>query len=293
MTHKAGFVNIIGNPNVGKSTLVNALMQDTLAITTAKAQTTRHRILAMLNADDYQIVFSDTPGIIKEPKYKLQEQMMRFVQTAFQDADILLYVVEQGQSIDPDTLKKIQDTRLPYFLIVNKIDTSDQTKLEELLNVYAQQVAKPQIVPVSALHNFNVDNLLQLIIDSLPENEAYFNKEDITDKPARFFVTEIIRENILRLFTKEIPYSVEVVCDAFKENEKRLDIRCTIFTERESQRAILIGKGGQAIKRLGTSARKQLQKFFDQHIYLDLSIKVAKDWRKNDSNLKQFGYKED
>lgn len=293
MKHKAGFVNIIGNPNVGKSTLVNSIMQDTLAIATAKAQTTRHRILAMLNTDEYQVVFSDTPGIIKEPKYKLQEQMMRFVHTAFEDADILLYVIEQGQSIDPDTLKKIHDTRIPFLLIVNKIDTSDQTKLEQQIEDYALHVSKELIVPISALHHFNVDNLKQLIIDRLPESEAYFDKEEITDRPARFFVTEIIRENILNLFTKEIPYSVEVVCHAFKESETRLDIQCTIFTERESQRAILIGKGGQAIKRLGMSARKQLEKFFEQHIYLDLSIKVSKDWRKNDSSLKQFGYKED
>lgn len=291
VTHKAGFVNIIGNPNVGKSTLVNALMKEKLAITTPKAQTTRHRILGLLNGDDYQIVFSDTPGIIADPKYDLQESMMSFVDEAMDDADILLYVVEMGQTPDWELLEKIAKMGIPYFMLINKLDLGDQTKLEEAVTEFSTKIDAKKIIPVSALHQFNMDVLLDLILANLPESPAFFDKENISDRPARFFVSEMIREQILNLFNKEIPYSVEVVCDRFKETEKILKMHATVYTERESQRSILIGKQGRAIKQLGIEARKELEKFFDQQIFLELSIKVDKDWRKKENSLKKFGYK--
>ena len=289
--HKAGFVNILGSPNVGKSTLMNALVGENLSIITAKVQTTRHRIMGILNGEDFQIVFSDTPGIIDKPGYKLHKAMMSYVESALEDADIFLYVTEvNGDTLHEDILSRMQKSDSKIIVLLNKIDLSNQQVLEERVEFWKGQLPKAEILPISALHNFNVDTLLRRLVELLPESPPFYPKDELTDKTMRFFVSEIIREKILLNYKKEIPYSTEVVVEEYKESDDRIDIRATIFVVRETQKMIIIGKGGQAIKRLGMDARKDIESFVDKHIYLDLSVKVAKDWRENEKQLKRFGY---
>jgi len=291
MTHKSGFVNIIGNPNVGKSTLMNALMGERLSIITSKAQTTRHRILGLLNGDDFQIVISDTPGIIK-PAYALQESMMDFVRGAMEDADILLYMVEIGEKAlkDEQLYAKLQKTKTPLLLLLNKIDTSDQETLESAVQYWQEQLPNAEIHPISALENFGVEGLMQRLIELIPEGPAYFPKDQLTDKPERFFVNECIREKILLHYKKEIPYSVEVETEEFKEEEKIIRIRSIILVERSTQKGIIIGHQGKALKRVGVEARADLEKFFGKQIHLELYVKVNKNWRSDSKQLKRFGY---
>jgi GTP-binding protein Era len=291
MQHKAGFVNIIGNPNVGKSTLMNALMGEKLSIITHKAQTTRHRILGILNEEDYQIVFSDTPGIIK-PAYKLQESMMNFVHSAFKDADVLIYLVEIGERAlkDEAFFEKIKNTKIPLLLLVNKIDLSQQEEVEKQINHWKEQVPNAEILPISALNKFNMDKILERIIELLPVSPAYYDKDAITDKPKRFFVSESIREKILKHYKKEVPYSVQVEVEEFEDEENIIRIRAIIFVMRESQKGIIIGHKGAGIKRIGTEARRDLERFFDKKIFLETVVKVKKNWRNDDRQLKSFGY---
>ncbi len=291
MKHKAGFVNIIGNPNVGKSTLMNAILGEKLSIITNKAQTTRHRILGILSDENYQMVFSDTPGIIK-PAYTLQESMMDFVKSAFQDADVMIYLVETGEKAlkDEDFFIKLQNTAIPVILLLNKIDLNDQEFVEEQIDYWKQQLPKAEVYAISALNNFGVDNLKSRLVELLPESPAFYPKDQLTDKPERFFVNEKIRERILVHYKKEIPYSVEVETEAFEESHKIIKIRSIIMVERDSQRGIIIGHQGKGIKRIGTEARKDLEKFFDKKIHLELYVKVNKNWRSNPNQLKRFGY---
>lgn len=293
MAHKAGFVNIIGNPNVGKSTLMNAFVGQRLSIITSKAQTTRHRILGIVNGDDFQIVFSDTPGIIK-PAYELQESMMDFVKSAFEDADVLIYMVEIGEKAlkDEDFFEKITNANIPVMLLINKIDTSSQNELEEQMVYWQEKVHNARVVPISALQNFNVQNVLENIIKLLPESPPFYPKDQLTDKPERFFVNEAIREKILVHYKKEIPYAVEIDTESFLEEPNIIKIRSVIMVERESQKGIIIGHKGAGLKRVGTEARRDLEKFFGKKIYLELFVKVNKDWRSNQNQLKRFGYKE-
>jgi len=290
--HKSGFVNIIGNPNVGKSTFLNAVVGEELAITTPKAQTTRHRILGIVNGEDYQVIFSDTPGIIK-PAYEMQEAMMDFVKESFEDADILLYMVEAGEKDlkNEAFFQKISQAKVPVLLLINKVDTTDQEKLEEMINYWQQKVPNAEIFPVSALHGFGVDQVLKRILELLPESPPYFAKDQLTDKTERFIVNEKIREKILKHYKKEIPYSVEIDTEEFKEEGDRIRIRSIIYVERDSQKGIIIGHKGAGLKRIGTEARKDLEKFFGKKIYLELYVKVNKDWRKKDEQLRRFGYK--
>jgi len=290
-THKAGFVNIVGNPNVGKSTFMNALMGEKLSIITSKAQTTRHRILGILNGDDFQVVLSDTPGIIK-PAYELQESMMGFVKAAFEDADILIYMVEIGESAlkDERLFKKIQSTKIPVLLLINKIDMADQRLLENQVQYWREQVPNAEIHPISALENFHIKEVLDRILMLLPESPAYFPKDQLTDKPERFFVNEAIREKILKHYKKEIPYAVEIVTEEFFEDETIIRIRSIIYVERQTQKGILIGHKGSALKRVGVEAREDLERFFGKQIHLELVVKVSKDWRKDPGKLKRFGY---
>jgi GTP-binding protein Era len=289
--HKAGFVNIIGCPNVGKSTLMNALVGERLSIITSKAQTTRHRIMGIVSGDNYQIVFSDTPGIIK-PLYKLQEKMMQFVITAFTDADLFLLITDVFEDIqlEESYLNKLQKTNTPILLLINKIDVATQQQLEEKLLVWKEKLPKAEIIAISALKKFNVDRIMGRIIDMLPEADAFYNKDEFTDKPERFFVSEIIREKILLNYKKEIPYSVEAVVNSFKEEEKIIKIQVDILVERDSQKGIIIGDKGSALKRVGTQARKDMEVFFKKQIFLELFVKVDKDWRSNENRLKNFGY---
>ena len=291
MQHKAGFVNIIGNPNVGKSTLMNALMGEKISIITHKAQTTRHRILGILNEEDYQIVVSDTPGIIK-PAYRLQESMMNFVHSAFKDADVLIYLVEIGERAlkDEAFFEKIKNTKIPLLLLVNKIDLSQQEEVEKQINHWKEQVPNAEILPISALNKFNMDKILERIIEILPVSPAYYDKDAITDKPKRFFVSESIREKILKHYKKEVPYSVEVEVEEFEDEKDIIRIRAIIFVMRESQKGIIIGHKGAGIKRIGTEARKDLERFFDKKIFLETVVKVKKNWRNDDRQLKSFGY---
>ena len=291
MTHKAGFVNIIGNPNVGKSTLMNALIGERLSIITSKAQTTRHRILGIVNGDDFQIVFSDTPGIIK-PAYDLQESMMKFVKSAFEDADVLIYMVEIGEKElkDERFFEKIQNSKVPVLLLINKIDKSSQEEVEEKLAYWQEKVPKANVYLISALENFGVPEVLNKILEILPESPAFYPKDQLTDKPERFFVNECIREKILMHYKKEIPYSVEIETEEFFEDEKIIKIRAIIMVERETQKGIIIGHKGAALKRVGVEARKDLEKFFDKKIFLDLYVKVNKNWRNDSKQLKRFGY---
>ncbi len=291
--HKAGFVNIIGNPNVGKSTFLNAVVGEDLAITTPKAQTTRHRILGIVNGDDYQVVFSDTPGIIK-PAYEMQEAMMDFVKESFEDADILIYMVEAGEKDlkNEAFFDKIAKSKVPVLLLINKVDQTDQEKLEEMIKYWQEKVPNAEIFPISALHGFGVNQVLNRILELLPESPPYFSKDQLTDKTERFIVNEKIREKILKHYKKEIPYSVEVETEEFKDEGDRIRIRSIIYVERESQKGILIGHKGAGLKRIGTEARKDLEKFFGKKIYLELYVKVNKDWRKKADQLRRFGYKD-
>ena len=293
MTHKAGFVNIIGNPNVGKSTLMNALVGEKLSIITSKAQTTRHRILGIVNDENYQIIFSDTPGII-EPAYELQSSMMDFVKSAFEDADVLIYMVEIGEKElkSERFFKKIIHSEIPVILLLNKIDTSSQDEVEEKLDYWSEKVPNASVYIISALEKFNVDIVLQKIIDLLPESPAFYPKDQLTDKSERFFVNEKIREKILMHYKKEIPYAVEVETEEFFEEEKIIRIRSVIMVERDTQKGIIIGHKGAAIKRVGTEARKDLEKFFEKKVFMELYVKVNKNWRNDKLQLKRFGYKE-
>ena len=289
--HKAGFVNIVGNPNVGKSTLMNLLMGERISIATFKAQTTRHRIMGIINSDDAQIVFSDTPGVLK-PNYKLQEEMLAFSVSALQDADVLLYVTDVVEKPDKnnDFLEKVKHMNVPVLLLINEIDISDQKSLENLVTTWHECLPKAEIFPISAKVKFNVDNVLNRIKELLPESPPYFGKDQWTDKPARFFVTEIIREKILLYYDKEIPYSTEVSVEEYKEEDKINRIRAIIFTERDSQKRILIGRGGTMIKKVGTEARKDIEEFTEKKCFLELIVKVRKDWRNSDRDLRSFGY---
>jgi len=290
--HKSGFVNIIGNPNVGKSTLMNSLIGEKLSIITSKAQTTRHRILGLVNGDDFQIVLSDTPGVIK-PSYDLQSSMMDFVKTAINDADIIIYMIEVGESglKDEDLYNKIKSSTLPLLLVINKIDLSNQNELENQVEKWKNKLPNAEIFPISALEKFQVENLLKRIIEILPESPPYFPKDQLTDKPERFFVNEIIREKILLNYKKEIPYSVEIITEEFKEDDKIIRIRSIIMVERNSQKGIIIGHKGSALKKIGIQARKDLETFFGKQIHIELFVKVNKNWRSNQNQLKRFGYK--
>lgn len=292
--HKAGFVNIVGNPNVGKSTLMNLLMGERISIATFKAQTTRHRIMGIINSDDAQIVFSDTPGVLK-PNYKLQEEMLAFSVSALQDADVLLYVTDVVETPDKNRsfLEKVKKMNVPVLVLINKIDLSNQKDLEKLVSQWHESLPKAEIFPISAKVKFNVDNVLARIKELLPESPPYFGKDQWTDKPARFFVTEIIREKILLYYDKEIPYAVEVVVEQFKEDDKRIHINAVIYVERDSQKGIIIGHRGVALKKVSTEARKTLEKFFGKTIFLEIFVKVDKDWRSNTKRLEAYGYKLD
>ena len=289
--HKAGFVNIIGNPNVGKSTLMNAFVGEKLSIITSKAQTTRHRIFGIVSGDDFQVIFSDTPGIIK-PSYALQASMMDFVKSAFEDADILIYMVEIGEKElkDEAFFKRINLLDVPVLLLINKVDTSDQSVLEEQVAYWKEKVPRAEIYPISALRNFQTEVVFNRIIELLPESPAFFPKDQLTDKPERFFVNEIIREKILLHYKKEIPYSVEVETESFADSETIIHVRSVIMVERESQKGIIIGHKGEALKRVGIEARTNLEKFFGKQIHLELFVKVNKDWRSNVRQLRRFGY---
>lgn len=290
--HKSGYVNIIGNPNVGKSTLMNSFLGEDLSITTPKAQTTRHRILGLLNSEDYQIVFSDTPGIIK-PGYALQEHMMDFVESTFEDADVFLFLTEPNEKPlkDDRFLKKLQGAKVPVLLIINKIDLTEQAELEKVVVHWQELLPSAEIYPVSALNNFNTDVLLDRILELLPEAPAYFSKDDLSDKDERFFVSEMVREAILKNYKKEIPYAVQVEVEEFKEEETIIRIRSTIYVERDTQKGILIGHQGNMIKRMGTDARKRMEGFFKKKVFLDLFVKVRKNWRQNEDQLRRFGYR--
>ncbi|MAV00593.1 MAG: GTPase Era [Flavobacteriaceae bacterium] len=292
MMHKSGFVNIIGNPNVGKSTLMNSLVGEKLSIITSKAQTTRHRILGLVNGEDFQLVLSDTPGVIK-PSYDLQSSMMDFVKSAVDDADIIVYMIEVGESSlkDEDLYNKIKSSTLPLLLVINKIDLSNQNELEEQVDKWKNKLPNAEIFPISAIEKFQVESLLKRIIELLPESPPYFPKDQLTDKPERFFVNEIIREKILLNYKKEIPYSVEILTEEFKEDDKIIRIRSIIMVERDSQKGIIIGHKGSALKKIGIQARKDLETFFGKQIHIELFVKVNKNWRNNQNQLKRFGYK--
>ncbi|MGK0427060.1 MAG: GTP-binding protein Era [Ulvibacter sp.] len=291
MAHKAGFVNIIGNPNVGKSTLMNSFIGERLSIITSKAQTTRHRILGIVNGEDFQVVLSDTPGIIK-PAYGLQESMMNFVKSAFEDADVLLYLVELGEKElkDEAFFNKITNATIPVLLLINKIDTGDETLLAEALELWQTKVPNAEVFAISALENFGVPEVFNRILELLPESPPFYPKDQLTDKPERFFVNEAIREKILMQYKKEIPYSVEIDTEEFFEDDDIIRIRSVIMVERETQKGIIIGHKGQAIKWVGIEARKDLEKFFGKQIHIELYVKVNKNWRNDSRQLKRFGY---
>jgi len=290
--HRSGFVNIVGNPNVGKSTLMNRLVGEKISIITSKAQTTRHRILGIVNTPDMQIVYSDTPGILR-PNYKLQESMLNFSQSALGDADILLYVTDVVETVDKheDFLDKVRELECPILLLINKIDLTDQVQLEKLVENWVHLLPKAEVLPVSALSKFNIDYVKRRIESLMPESPPYFEKDVLTDKPARFFVTEIIREKILLYYQKEIPYAVEVVVELFKEDESLIHIKSLIIVERDSQKGIIIGHQGQALKKVGTMARKDIERFLGKKVFLELFVKVEKDWRNRDALLRNFGYR--
>ena len=292
--HKAGFVNIVGNPNVVKSTLMNLLVGERISIATFKAQTTRHRIMGILNTDEMQIVFSDTPGVLK-PNYKLQESMLNFSESALADADVLLYVTDVVEKPDKNIefIEKVRKMQVPILLLINKIDLSNQESLIKCVEEWHELIPQAEIIPISAISKFGVDVVMKRIKDLLPDSPPYFDKDQWTDKPARFFVTEIIREKILLYYDKEIPYAVEVVVEQFKEEEKSIYINAVIYVERDSQKGIIIGKQGKALKKVSTEARKTLEKFFQKSIYLETFVKVDKDWRSSDKELKNFGYQLD
>lgn len=294
MAHKAGFVNIIGNPNVGKSTLMNALIGEKLSIITSKAQTTRHRILGIVNGEDFQIVYSDTPGIIN-PGYKLQEVMLKYSKSALTDADIILYITDIKDNADKNQefIARLNKGKTPILLLINKIDLSDETTVKNLINIWQQLLPDAEVIPVSATEKFNVDLVFDRILSLLPESPPFYPKDTLTDKSERFFVSEIIREKILVNYQKEIPYSVEVEVETFKDKPDLIQIRSIIYVTKESQKGIIIGHRGQALKKTGTMARKDIEKFFGKKIFLELHVKVKKDWRNNSRLLKQFGYQPD
>lgn len=290
--HKSGFVNIVGNPNVGKSTLMNDLVGERISIITSKAQTTRHRITGIVNTPEYQIVFSDTPGVL-QPKYKLQESMLGFSEGALTDADILLYVTDvvEDPTKNADFLQRVAKEKVPVLLVINKIDLlKGNDDLDRIVARWKELLPKAEVFPTSALEHFNVGSLMQCIVELLPVSEPYFGKDALTDKPARFFVTEIIREKILLNYDKEVPYSAEVVVEKFEEKEKSIHIMAVIYVERDSQKGILIGHGGARLKKVGTEARKDIEKFFDKSVYLELFVKVEPDWRNRENKLRSFGY---
>lgn len=291
--HRAGFVNIIGNPNVGKSTLMNALVGEKLCIVTAKAQTTRHRIMGIVNGEDWQIVYSDTPGILK-PNYRLQQNMMNFVDTAIGDADIILYVTDTVEKADKNAeyIEKLKKVDCPVILAINKIDLSDQPKVVQLMQWWQEQIPKAQIFPVSAKLKFNLESVFNAVLEKIPVAPAWFDKDAFTDKNMRFFASEIIREKILLNYEQEIPYSCEVVVEAFKEGTQRYEISAVIYVMRDSQKGIIIGKGGSALKKLGTDARLEMEEFFQKKVFLSLFVKLDEDWRENRRELRKFGYEE-
>lgn len=291
MQHKAGFVNIVGNPNVGKSTLMNQLVGEQISIATFKAQTTRHRIMGIVNTPEAQVVFSDTPGVLK-PNYKMQEMMLAFSESALADADILLYVtdVRETPTKNMDFLEKVSKMEIPVILLINKIDESEQNQLGDLVETWHKLLPKAEILPISAKNKFGTEILMKRILEILPESPAYFDKDQLTDKPAKFFVSEIIREKILRYYDKEIPYSVEVAVERFKEDERLIRINAVIYVERDSQKGIIIGHQGQALKKVSAEARKSLEQFFGKKIFLETYVKVDKDWRSSKRELRLFGY---
>lgn len=291
MAHKSGFVNIVGNPNVGKSTLMNALVGEKLSIITSKAQTTRHRIMGIVNGEDFQIVYSDTPGVLK-PAYKLQESMMRFVESALDDADIILYITDtvETPTKNQEFLDRLKKFNVPIILVVNKVDLSNQEKLEELVGLWQQMLPDAFIIPASALHNFNVESIIGAIVERLPEGPEYFSKDTLTDKTLRFFASEIIREKILTSYQKEIPYSVEIEVEEYLEEPTIDRIRALIYVARDSQKSIVIGHQGKMLKKVGTEARKDLEQFLGKKVFLELYVKVDANWRDDDRKLKRFGY---
>jgi len=292
--HKSGFVNIVGNPNVGKSTLMNLLVGERISIITSKAQTTRHRIMGIVNTDDMQIVYSDTPGVLR-PNYKLQENMLHFSESALGDADVLVYVTDIVEKTDKNDffLKRVKDLDSPIILAINKIDLTNQKDLGDLVKKWAEILPKAEIIPISATNKFNIDYLQKRITEQIPESPPFFDKDALTDRPARFFVTEIIREKILLYYQKEIPYSTEVVVELFLEEAEMIKIRALIIVERESQKGIIIGDKGKALKKVGSMARKDMERFFEKKIFLEIFVKVEKDWRNRDTILRDFGYKLD
>ncbi len=289
--HKAGFVNIVGNPNVGKSTLMNLLVGERISIATFKAQTTRHRIMGILNTDDAQIVFSDTPGVLK-PNYKLQEAMLRFSRSALRDADVLLYVTDMVESPEKnsDFIAEVRKLDVPILVLINKIDLADQQQLVQKVEQWHEIIPEAEILPISAIAKFNVDVVMRRVMELLPESPPYFEKDALTDKPARFFVTEIIREKILLHYDKEIPYVCEAAVEYFKEDDNKIYIKSIIYVERDTQKGIIIGHEGSALKRVATDARRELEKFFGKKIFLEIYVKVDKDWRNSDRQLRRFGY---
>ena len=289
--HKAGFVNIVGNPNVGKSTLMNLLVGERISIATFKAQTTRHRIMGILNTDDAQIVFSDTPGVLK-PNYKLQEAMLRFSRSALRDADVLLYVTDVVESPEKnsDFIEEVRRLDVPILVLINKIDLTNQAELVKKVELWHELIPEAEILPISATAKFNIDAVMKRVMELLPESPPYFEKDALTDKPARFFVTEIIREKILLHYDKEIPYVCEAVVEQFKEDEGKIYIKALIYVERDSQKGIIIGHEGSALKRVATDARRELEKFFGKRIFLEIYVRVDKDWRNSDRQLRRFGY---
>lgn len=295
--HKSGFVNIVGRPNVGKSTLMNALVGERMSIITNKPQTTRHRIIGIVSDDDYQVVFSDTPGVVRDPSYKMHAAMNRFVDTTFKDADIMLFLTEPKEHYAPDDpiIQKLQRLDVPVFLVINKVDTASDKEIAMLIQQWNMMIDFTETIPISALHKNNTDTLFNLIVKYLPEGPIYYPKDQLTDKPERFFVSEIIREKILQQYQQEIPYSVEVTVESFKETETKngeplVRISALIFVARKTQKSIIIGKGGSAIKKLGSSARKDIEVFLESKVFLELFVKVKDNWRDNDRMLKQFGY---
>ena len=292
--HKSGFVNIVGNPNVGKSTLMNALVGEKLSVATFKAQTTRHRIIGIYNDEEVQVVFSDTPGVLK-PVYKLQETMLNFSESALEDADILLYVTDVIEAHDKheDFIDKVNKLDVPVLLLINKIDLSDQKSLDGIVDTWAALLPKAEVIPISAKANFNISYVMRRVKELLPESPPFFDKDQVTDKPARFFVSEIMRGKILLYYDKEIPYSVEVVVEKFKETPKLIDIALVIYVERDSQKGIIIGHQGKALKKVATESRKEMERFFGKSVYLQTYVKVDKDWRNSDKELKNFGYTQD
>lgn len=290
MSHKAGFVNILGNPNVGKSTLMNALVGEKLSIITSKAQTTRHRIMGIVSGEDFQIVYSDTPGIV-DTAYKLHESMMNFVESALIDADVFLYLVEVKQRIKNDAIiERINQSGIPTLVLINKIDLSDQETVVESMAFWKEKMPEAEVIPMSALNAFNIEKVLDTILEKLPESPAYFSKDELTDKTERFFAQEIIREKILLNYQKEIPYSTEVEVEEFKEEEKIIKMRANIYVARDTQKGIVIGHQGSMLKKVGTAARIDMEAFFDKKVFLELYVRVQKDWRNNDRDLKRFGY---